>query len=220
MTNPNNFEKPKLGYWFYPAEDANAPGGNRLEIVISETPSLAHFDPERVELDVKIKGVFKEHLKIVHPWDFDQSYQVLKGIIEIVDRKGKKEEAFSFGGSLTIDSGESATICTHTSPAPILEMSKVGSLIMLFIEEIEILFAERSASLLAEPHLYEQHLANADPYQLYLACLQTLIEKYDSLKTVEKARGHEFRDFLHRERRRLREAGLLPREIPPLSQVL
>lgn len=218
--NSKDLDGKKLGYWFYPPESEEALGGNRLDIVINETPTMAHFDPERVNLNARTEDAFIEKLKIVHPWYFNHSYQVLPGIVEIIDRKGKKIEAYIFGGTLEIDTEETSTVCTLTSSASIIEMGEVGSLQMMFIEEVEILLAERSASLLAEHRVYEKHLVEADPFQLYLACLQTLIQKYDTLKQVDEVRVHEFSDFLHRERRRLRNSDQLPREMPTLAQVL
>lgn len=218
--NLNPINRPKLGYWFYPSEDGNAPGGNQLDIVISKTPTLEHFDPERVILNVIKMGKFMYRIKIIHPWNFEHSYKVITGILEIVDRKGKKEEAFTFGGTLKIESEESITICRMTSTAPIMEMNRVDPLLMKFIEEIEILLAERSAALLEKHRVYEQHLAEVDPFKMYLACLQTLIMKYESSRHLEEIGVEVFSNFLHQERRRLGEAGLLPSKIPSIIEIL
>ena len=220
MTENKDQEKQQLGFWFYPGEDPDAPGGNRLDILIKEEPTLLHFDPEKVILDVKEKGASKERLKIMHPWDFEKSYDVVPGMIEIVDRKGKKEECFTFGAKLEIECSESETKCVITSPAPILEMDRVKSMVGMFIEEVEILFAERSASLLTEHRTYQEHLIRANPLHLYIACIQSLIEKYDRLKMKGDVLIKDFSDFLHQERRRLNNNDMLPGEIPTLNQIL
>jgi hypothetical protein len=220
MVPQNKPDESKLGYWFFPPESKQAPGGSRLDVVIEETPTLMHFDPQKITFNVKSKDGFLEKINIFHPWHFDPSYQALTGLVEIVDRKGKKEEAFIFGGNLTIEARETSTTCSLTSPVPILQMSRVGSQHMMFIEEVEILFAERSASLLSEHSIYEAHLANADPLQLYMACLQTLIEKFDSLKRVPEPRIQDFIAFLHGERKRLKEDGSLSGQSPTLEDIL
>ena len=220
MTGSKDQEKQQLGFWFYPGEDPEAPGGNRLDILIKDKPTLLHFDPEKVILDVKEKGAYKERMKIMHPWDFEQSYEVVPGMIEIVDRKGKKEESFTFGAKLEIDGGESETKCVITSPAPILKMDRVESMVEMLIEEVEILFAERSASMLAEHRTFEEHLIRANPLQLYIACIQSLIERFDRLKSKGNVRIQDFSNFLHQERRRLKNNDMLPGELPTLNQIL
>ena len=179
-----------------------------------------HFDPRKISLNVKSDDGLTEHINITHPWYFNQSYQALTGLVEIVDRKGKKEEAFIFGGNLTIETRDDLTTCSLTSPAPILKVSEVGSQHMMFIEEVEILFAERSASLLSEHRVYDALLVNADPFQLYLGCLDDLIEKFDHLISLQEPRIQKFIEFLHGEKRRLKEEGALPAQIPTLADVL
>jgi len=220
MVQKNNPDESKLGYWFFPPESEQAPGGTRLDVVIEGIPTLMHFDPKKITLNVKSENGFIEKINIIHPWYFDLSYQALTGLVEIVDRKGKKEEAFIFGGNLTIETRDASTTCSLTSPAPILKMSEVGSQHMMFIEEVEILFAERSASLLSEHRVYETHLVNADPFQLYLGCLHDLIEKFDHLISLQEPRIQKFFEFLHGERRRLIEEGTRPDQIPTLADVL
>lgn len=220
MAPQNNPDESKLGYWFSPPDSKQAPGGNRLEVIIEANPSLKHFDPKKISLKVKSEDGFLEHINIVHPWYFETSYQALTGLVEIVDRKGKKEEAFIFGGNLIIEAEETSTTCRLSSSAPILQVSRVGSQHMMFIEEVEILLAERSASLLGEHRSYEIHLATADPFQLYLACLQSLIEKFDSLKRVPEPRIQDFIAFLHGDRKRLEEDGSLTGQALTLDKIL
>ena len=216
MTELN--EEPKMGYWYH--HSGHAPGALRLDIAISKVPSGMHFDPSVVHLAVKCNQDSIERLAIHHPWTFANTYQACAGLVEIVDRRGKKEEAYTFGGSLTIKSQDTVTTCVLESPAPILEISSANSISMMFIEEIEILFAKRKAVLLYESHNYEELLANADPLALYLACLKDLDEKFDNFNHKEDPRILQFINFLHAEKKRLKDESHAFDLSPELEEIL
>lgn len=220
MTKTYNEPGPKFGYWFSPPESSRAPGGSRLDIYINEKPTEHHFDPEKTHLWVISRENSPESLTIRHPWEFALSYQALAGTIEIIDRYGKKEEAVTFGGSLRIETQETFTICTLESTAPILEISSADPFSMHFIQEIEVLLAERRAELLSTQHAYEQRLMNADPFNLYLACLNTLIEKYEHSHHKERSQINEFLIILRAESNRLKDDGLTPHHMSSLEDIL
>jgi hypothetical protein len=220
MAENQDSKRLELGYRFHLPESSRAPGGNRLDIALNETPTKEHFDPIKVNLNVKSNNDRIEHIKITHPWLFKQTYQAIAGLVEIIDWKGSKEEAFIFGGTLTIESQEASTNCILQSSAPILEISAAGPTLMKFIQEFEILLAERSAASLPDHHMYETHLCNADPFRLYLACLNDLIKKFDQVHHQEDHPIFEFRSFLHEEYKRLDEEGLIPILVPTLEQIL
>lgn len=220
MSKTNNQPEPKFGYWFTPPESRHAPGGSRLDIFINEKPTEHHFDPEKLHLWVMSKENSTESLTIYHPWDFAPTYRALAGSIEAIDRYGKKEEAYTFGGSLKIESQKTFTVCTLESSAPILDISSADLISMLFIEEIEILLAERRAELLSKPHTYEKRLMNADPFTLYLACLNALIDKFEHSPRKEGLHINEFLNFLHVEGKRLKDEGLTPLYVSALEEVL
>jgi hypothetical protein len=216
MTELN--KEPKMGYWYH--HYGHAPGALRLDIAISEVPTGMHFDPSVVHLAVKSNQDSIERLAIHHPWIFANTYQACAGLVEIVDRRGKKEEAYTFGGSLTIKSRDTVTTCVLESPAPILEISSANPIMMMFIEEIEILFAKRKAVLLYESHNYEKLLVNADPLALYLACLKALVEKFDNFNHKEDPCILQFINFLHAEKKRLKDEGYEPDLSSDLEEIL
>lgn len=220
MSEKNKPSEPKFGYWFTPPESSHTPGSFRLDIYINQRPTEHHFDPEKLHVHVKSKAGVIESLTIRHPWVFNPVYQVLAGSIELMDRYGKEEEAFIFGGNLKIESQDTFTVCTLESPAPILEINSTDQMLMRFIEEIEILFAKRSAALLSNPCTYEKRLINADPFNLYLACLNALIEKFEQLHHKEEPRIGEFLNFLHGESKRVKDKGIIPSLVPPLEEIL
>jgi hypothetical protein len=207
---------PKIGY-LYHYHNADHPSEKfRLDIYISDTPSEEHFDVLRVILfEDTGKGSTKQ-TKISHPWKFEGKLHVCPGVIVMEDRKGKKEEAFSFGGVMEILSNDNHTNCTLVSSAPILEISTARPLNTIFIEELEALLAEFRAGSSQE---YLLELCKATPDRIYQACLLELSMKlegfphqYDQISQLQA--------YLHTEMHRLQAAGMLQEPIPDLEQLI
>ena len=215
----NTQQENKFGYWFYPPDSHHAPGGNRLDIIIKEIPTDQHFDPKFINLPIKSKGGI-EALKFHHPWIFGKKYQVCTGLVEMIDRKGIKEEAFTFGGNLTIDSKDNFTLFILESPAPIIDINAADQVKITFVEEVEILLAERRAALLTNKNAYESHLVDINPLNLYVTCVHTLIGKYEQMNHKENPENIGFLNFLHAEIRRLKDEKLAPSFIPSLEDIL
>ena len=216
MTELN--EKPKMGYWYH--HYGHAPGALRLDIAISKVPTGMHFDPSVVHLAVKSNQDSIEQLAIQHPWIFANTYQAYAGLVEMVDRRGKKEEAYTFGGSLTIKSRDTVTNCVLESPAPILEISSANPILIMFIEEFQISFAKRKAVLLYESHNYEKLLANADPLSCCVDYIKSLVEKFDNFNHKEDPCILQFIKFLHAEKKRLKDEGYEPDLSSDLEEIL
>ncbi len=215
----NTQQENKFGYWFYPPDSHHAPGGNRLDIIIKEIPTDQHFDPLLIYLPIISRGGI-ETLKINHPWLFEKTYQACMGVVEMIDRKGTKEEAFTFGGNLTIHSKDEFTQLILESPAPIIDINAADQAKMLFVEEVEILLAERRAALLANKNAYECHLADVNPLNLYVTCVHTLIEKYEQMDHKEDPEIMEFLNFIRAEFKRLKDEELAPLLIPSIEDIL
>lgn len=218
MTNTPKTFLPKIGYvYHYPRLD-NPTELFRLDIYISPIPSEMHFDVKSVHLFTRTQVESIERLSISHPWSFEQTVHVCAGLVEMEDFKGKKEEAFTFGGRLRIDTQEAFTTCTLVSSAPIMEISGASLMGKLFVEEVEILLAERQAEYTLV-HDYEKRLAKADPLQLYLASLETLIQKFETFPNKDEVYAR-FLIYLHQQKHRMEAAGLLKGVIQPLSDLL
>lgn len=133
------------------------------------------------------------------------------------DWKGKKEEAFSFGGQLDIVAQKDQTICKLISAAPILEISQAGPIPSLFIEQLEILLAELRARYVKSAE-YETQLCQVDPCQFYLGCLDTLVKKIDRLQ--HKDENHQrLMYYLHSQKHRLHKAGLVDESVLSLEEI-
>jgi hypothetical protein len=220
MIEINSSPAYELGYWFYPSDWEHAPGGNRLDIVINESSSGLLYTPKNIHLPVKSSWDSIESLVISHPWKFANTYRVCAGLVEIIDWKGEKKEAYTLGGHLVIEDLHGQTLCVLTSSAPILEINSAHTDLMMLIEEIEILLAERRAALLSEPDIIEKHLVIASPFELYIACIDSLIDKFEHFSHKENTQIFRFLNFLHAEKKRLKGEGLLKLYVPPLEKIL
>jgi len=217
MTEQKGYTLPKIGYLYhYPRLDH--PTDNfRLEIHISSEPTNKHFDVLRTQFPVKSEAGNIKQLKVTHPWNFEKLAQVSAGVVSMEDRKGRKEDAFTFGGKLTIENQEKQVVCILVSSAPILEISGMTPNHMQFVEEVEILFAKIQAEY-SDHQIFEEKLTKAEPFALYLACLEALLEKYEYLDHKIETE-FQLLIYLHSQKNRLEAAGLINRPVPRLTDL-
>jgi hypothetical protein len=201
-----------LGYCFHPPTVEHVLGYPQLDVVLRPVPTCEHFDPESVTcLTAAASGSIKLH--VVHPWTHDPTYRVCAGEIDIADARGQHVTAFTFGGDLRVDSDARRTVCQIASPAPLLEHTqRTLSLEEHLIEEVQILFAERRATL--DEDIFERRLAAADPVCLYHACLAALVEKFAHFPATVDEHRH-FKQFLHNATQAFRSDT-----IPSLADIL
>lgn len=219
MANEIENALPRIGYvYHYPKMDEPT-DKFRLDIFISSIPTEKHFDVLRCQMFVKSRRDAIECLTVVHPWVYEKEADVCAGILIMEDRKGKKEEAFAFGGKLRIIEEELQTICILTSSAPILEISGAPPLDAMFIEELEIVLAKRQAAF-SNHFEYEALLCNAEPFELYWACLQELKEEFENFPNKNKDEEYfELLMYLHSQEHRLSAAGLTNTPSPTLDEI-
>jgi hypothetical protein len=184
----------QLGYCFHPSTDPHELGHPQLDVVIRATPTGEHFDPESFTCPIATASGSTK-LSVVHPWAQDTTYRISAGEIVIEDARHEQVKAFTFGGTLQIESDARRTICRLASPAPLLEHARQTlSLEEHLIEEVYILFAERRAR--QDEDTFAQRLAAADPVQLYHACLVALDEKFAHFPATDEPH-RRFKQFLH-----------------------
>lgn len=203
-----------LGYIFSSPAYSGDSGLYRMDIMLRPTPTIEHFDPQRVFFmisdDEKI-----DHLTISYNGLHINKYQVVAGPVRIQDRKGKVVFAFTFGGELQIKKEEQIKVCTIISPAPILRFIKPTT--VRFIEEVEILLAERRAEWESNPHEFEKRLAEVEPLILYEACLEYLI---DNSKNRIQEDSMDLKSYLQVKLHALHNEHKLPRFSPPLLELI
>lgn len=210
-------ELPKIGYLFhYPRLDKTAENF-QLDIYISSVPTEKHFDVEHVRLDVKDPKNALEHMTITHPWHYTKTVEVCAGKVIMSDRNGEKVEGFTFGGKLTVTVKESETDCVLVSPAPILEISSPNPMHKLLAEELEVLLAKRKAGF-TKKYEYAHKLCDSDPFDLYLACMKELVEKFEDMHPQNETYQH-FLFFLHSHMHRMEAVGLLRGQFITLDDI-
>jgi hypothetical protein len=217
MNKENPQDLPKIGYLYHFPSVDHPTDKFRLDIYISSIPTEQHFDVLHVILNTESQYGGLERLKVTHPWEYQSPYRVCPGKVILEDRKDKKDEAFCFGGQLTVNVKKTLTECVLTSPAPILEINQNRPLQALFIMEVEMLLAEYRAEYPDECD-FEMHLCAADPFDLYTACLRKLIVSYSS-KTYKENTHPQFLNYLHKEEYRLHLAGLFKDLAPSLDEI-
>jgi hypothetical protein len=225
MSLKKNSPNSDLGYWFSMKRYPHSPGHPRLTIVISNIASDLHFDPKVIQLPVftsidELHPHGIEHMKISHPWTYHTSFHVAPGMLIISDRKGKKVEAFTFGGKLEIYIGDDNTKCVIESDAPIIEVGMRNVLIMKLVEEAEILLAERRAVWAQDEIGFSKRLENIPPDVLYAAFLQEFLDGIDRLPSKDIQAIRDFRTFVVDEKQSLLEEERWPKNVPSISEIL
>jgi len=212
-------QEPDLGYVFYPPTDENGFGGNRFDVVLTEHPTLRHYDPHRIQVTLVYgrDGVSSR----IHHSNLPGNFRVCPGRVVLTDRVGKQVEVFCFGGTLEIIAQSPETICVFQSPVPILDLRTYHSTAMLFANEVEILIAQRRAAWDPEhPHRFEEHLAQVDPVDLYVACLQELKTKFTGNYPINDPVYHEFVHLLGQEIEAFKQNARWPTLVPKLADLL
>jgi len=215
-----NNEHCHLGYLYhYPK--FNEPTPFQLDICLAEKPTEQHYDPKSVSISVVSDDnqIIIEHIEIVHPISSSKDRRFCPGVVRMIDRKGKVEEALTFGGNLTIRSEKTITILTLTSAAPIVKITNTTKMDEIFRDEIEIQWAERRAYWISQPEEFERRLVNADPLILYRASLNMLIEKYKNLHHYDP-QGIDVMHYLQTRAMRLNKAGFRMIPEPRIEDIL
>lgn len=218
MSEPSETVLPQIGYLYHYPRLEHPSDHFRLDIFIFPEPTEQHFDIERAQFLVSTKEGDIENLVVSHPWVFEKEAQVCTGLLQMKDRKGKKEEAYTFGGQLTVKTEDRLTNCTLVSSAPLLRISGATSQHALFIEEVEILMAERKA-LYSKSHEFDRKLILANPQDLYRACLEALIQKFKHFPHKDEE-YLQFLDYLQMEKHRFQAARLTKGPAPNLVDIL
>lgn len=216
----NQHDEPDIGYNFHPGPAKRFPGHPQLDIFLRDEPTLRHFDPEQVHFEIAGSSQ-AETLVVTHPWTGARHYRVCADRIYIDDRKKKRVEAFSFGGTLEIITQPEMTICRLHSPAPIFDLVDLDDLSTTIVTEVEVLMAERRADWDPQhPHTFEQHLATAVPLELYACCLTALHQKFAQHLNLYDHLYHELVDFVTGEIKFLQQSGQWPAIVPALDEIL
>ena len=218
MTENSESNLAKIGYIYHYPQVVHPTDKFRLDIYISANPGEQLFRVKHVKLPIKRNKGLIDRLTITHPWNFDKGADVCPGLVIVEDLSGDKVEAFTFGGVLKIDDQETHTLCSLISNAPIIEFAAAKPMRRLYFEELEILLAERSVNY-PDRKDFEKRMCNADPFDLYMACLDALIQKFEDFPQ-KNDRYQQFLVYLHAQEHRIVTAGLSIQPAPDLEEIL
>jgi len=208
----------ELGYMFFPGRRTSEPGFSSLKIVICKKPSGLHFDPKSVRLNVYSQATGVNSLTIHHGAGSVGQYRVVAGLVHIEDKIGKTVDAVCFGGNLTIDTNDpECTICTLSSPAPILGDYSEHSVACILAEETEILLAERRSAWDGKEDEYERRLGAVEPLMLYFACLVSLQEHIKKIHMLNEEESYRLLSVIRAE---LQQSAMTPGELESLEDIL
>lgn len=188
-SNENEGPLPWIGYLYQQAGELF-----RMEINISPEPTREHFDVLRAHFPLEESPGCPGQVVVSHPWIFDSRARVCPGVVILEDRLGEKEEAFTFGGHLTIETRKQYTVCELLSRAPILKLTQGSDLSRFLFEEIEILLAVERARF-ADLEEYQERICAFEPGQLYRACLVSVRDRIREMEQVDR-RCRELEGFL------------------------
>ena len=217
MEENKEVSMPEIGYLFHYPKIDKRKDPFQLDVFISSTPTEKHFDVYRLRIIAKDPHGKIENYSIVHPWHYSKEAAVCAGLVILEDRTGAREEAFTFGGTLTIKVQDLQTDCSLSSPAPILEISHASSSDKLFIEEVELLLAEYRVKFTA-PLAFEEKLFEIDPFDLYIACLYRIIDKFENFPKKDEM-YERLLWKLHTQLHRLDAVGMIKNIYPTLEKL-
>jgi hypothetical protein len=184
----------ELGYILFPPRRPTEPGYARLEVTLREQPSQHHFDPNQVHLLAASENagaspdVGVGTLKISHPWLGACQWRLCAGQVDLLDRKGKHVDLFTFGGDLIIEKvDEDSTHLSLSSEAPFLLAQSHTSSANLLIQEVEIQIAQLRADWCRAQENFDDCLACVAPFELYRMCLAAILERFEQLPYRDEA---------------------------------
>jgi hypothetical protein len=188
--------------------EPNRPRGDdtsHLLIALRAQPTLAHFDPEKVDYWTTEVGRGRARLldrETHYPISSDYSW----GRIVATDRLGVRNEFLSFGGALRAQMTSDATaLLDFGSRAPILRWSGHSQTTDPLSSEVGAFFARLKVPIDFVPGA-EALISSSAPSTLYCAFIQYVRERLTQAKTLREA-NRWLADWTAREGQRVQAAA-------------
>jgi hypothetical protein len=210
-----------LGYYLLPRTHAHSPGHSGLLVflVAGPGPDVA-FVPHTLQTRVLDVDHTAHWTRFEATTPVTSVRTVIPGKFILRDRQDQEVEFFVFGGALTAETVSNGSIYSFQSRAPVLMMTRTSHNIATHLAvEVEVLLAEQRAIFYAAEHTFLKRLSQVDPFQLYLTCLQTILDRYEHVEPLRD----QYRDFFHMlkmEKAWLIETGQWPQQTTPLQALL
>jgi len=192
-----------LGFQDVHGTAPQAPGGANLVVALRDRPTLAHFDPERVEYWTAEGGRgHQAELTRATAVPLERPFQW--GTIKVVDRLEVFNSFLAFGGTLRVQArGPATTIAIFSSHAPILRSTGHSQAVDLSTGEVGAFFARMMVPIDFTPGA-EARIVEAAPTALYGAFHASMAARLDASEEL-RASHPAFAAWCRRERRRLGE---------------
>ncbi len=157
-----------LGFLAY-SDVPDGPGPAYLLVALRSTPTLRHFDPERVEYPA-LEGTdsVDRVLTNTSPVPFRTSFA--PGRIEVTDRLLERNDYLSFGGTLSADRVDDAVFVVFASPAPLYRLGGHSQGVGPDADLVGAHFARLRAAVSGSPDR-RADVASAGPEVAYAAFL-------------------------------------------------
>lgn len=152
------------------------PGPAYLLVALRPTPTLHHYDPERIDYWTSVAGIGAEQtltresrlpIRATFSW----------GLIRIVDRLRVTNEYLSFGGQLVAEEIDGTTVAVFISPAPLLRRGGHSQGWDHGAESVGAFFGRLLVAVDYVPG-FEARMAQAGPVARYAAFVADLVARY------------------------------------------
>lgn len=161
------------------------PGPSQLLVAIRAQPTLAHYDPERIDYWVSVGGRGRP-ASLCHTTRMPATRDYAWGTIRLTDRLDVTNEYLSFGGSLAVDRIDDALVAVFTSPAPILRRGGHSQGWDAGAAELGAWFARLLIAVDFAPG-FEAVLAEASPLARFAAFVTDVAERFRGSATLRAA---------------------------------
>ena len=196
----------RLGFLDVNGTAPQAPGGANLVVALRARPTLAHFDPERIEFwrDEGGRGHAAE-VSLKTPVPLERPFEW--GTIRVVDRLQVFNSFLTFGGTMRAVALDPTThLIVFSSHAPILRAAGHSQQVDLSTGEVGAFFARMRIPIDFTPGA-EQLVADASPMTVYGAFLASVEARFGASEDLRLSHPG-FTAWCGRERHRL--AGEFP----------
>ena len=197
------------GYYLHEKIHAGHLGYSNLLVAIREPPTRKHFDPELIILQLCDKNGAASSSSLKKKFSAQVPQPVCPGQINLYDRKNKRIDFFTFGGTLDAITAPDETIYWLHSSAPILEIvNDPANVADQLAAEVQLMLAVLKAHW-DDDLGFAQRLGQLEPFQFYLAALESILMRYQQTSAL-KSNFHKLYSALLEEKDILIRTGQWP----------
>ena len=177
------------GYRAYPRSEGGEFGYARLLVAVRKEPTLEHYDPQRLRFRLRSHSGEVRWRTATWLVPVGESGHICPGPVVLTDRRDKRVEFFTFGGTVEVTTYPSVLIYAFNSAAPILELTMPRETVSDHLAyEAEVILAELEERW--DEHLetgFAERLAEIDPATLYASILNTILQRYRGAAALQQA---------------------------------